>query len=98
MTKFPPTDEGIYGAIRRIQEVSQAIQRRIFAAESQIKEELKTLLKKTPRNSNDIRQMEIDMRDLVHIYERATRSTLGSTEDTFYVKLSDVSRRSARKL
>ena len=55
MTKFPPTDEGIYGAMRRIQEVLQAIQRRIVAAESQIKEELENLLKKTPRNSSYIR-------------------------------------------
>ena len=87
MAKFQSTDEGIYGALRRIQDVLQSIQRRIVAAESQIKEEIEKLIKKTPRNSSDIREMEIDMRDLVHIHERATRSALGSTEDHFCEKL-----------
>ena len=60
MAKFPSSDTGNFGAIRSIQDVSQAIQRRIVAAEPRIKEELENLLKRTPRTSNDIREIEID--------------------------------------
>jgi hypothetical protein len=87
IAKFPSDDTSNWAPMKRVQEVSQSVQRRVVAAETQIKEELENLLEQIPRNSNDIRQMEIDMRDLVHLYERATKSSLGSTEDTFCEKL-----------
>ena len=73
MSKFPTTDDGNFGQLRRVQDVSQSIQRRVVAAEPQIRTELERLMCETPTTAGDVRRMEIDMRQLVHLYERATR-------------------------
>ena len=41
----------------------------------------------TPTTAIDVREMEINMRLLVHLYERATRSLAGSQEDFWCDKL-----------
>ena len=87
MTKFPSTDDGNFGRLRRVQDVSQSIQRRVVAAEPQIRTELERLMGETPTTAGDVRKMEIDMRLLVHLYKLATRSQTGSQEDYWCNKL-----------
>ena len=87
MTEFPTTDDGNFGQLRRVQDVSQSIQRRVVAAEPQIQTELERLMGETPTTAGDVRRMEIGMRLFVHLYERATRSQTGSQEDYWCDKL-----------
>mmetsp|Transcript_43280 Transcript_43280/g.90634 ORF Transcript_43280/g.90634 Transcript_43280/m.90634 type:complete len:191 (+) Transcript_43280:561-1133(+) len=83
---------GILEQLIRIQDISQAIQRQIVAAEPQIRDELERLqvVRTTPKEAGDIpgvRETEINMRRLIHLYERATRSQAQSQEDGWCDKL-----------
>jgi len=81
MTRFPTTDKGVFGPLLRIQQALMAIQRRIIAAEEQLRKSLETIVTTTPTSLEPLRTQELMMRDFVRLVEQSRYLPRGDQED-----------------
>jgi hypothetical protein len=81
MTRFPTTDKGVFGFLLRIQQALMAVQRRIIAAEEQLRKSLETIVATTPTSLERLRTQELMMRDLVQWVERSRYLPKGDQKD-----------------
>ncbi len=61
MTRFPTADMGVFGPHLRIQQALMAVQRRIIAAEEQLRKSLEMIMTTTPTPLERLRTQELMM-------------------------------------